>query len=317
MRTFLLVLAGALLAADPSLGAGRPVGVTTITFTKTSVTTGAPRVLDTVVWYPAKPRSGTTEPLGQRDAAIRPGKYPLVIFSHGTCGEPTEATYFTMALARLGFIVAAPPHVGNQASDGAACFTAFGDSFLNRVPDVRFVLDGMLAQGTDRSSRFYRRIRSDKVAMSGLSFGGYTTLLAVQREPRFIAAFSLVPGGVEALDKTEISIPTLVIGAEHDTVVGFPESQAAYERLAGPRFLVEVLGANHLSAVDSCFSQQFGVSLCVPGDISQDDAHRLILHYALPFFRRYVRGQRAAGRVLTRPIPGVVLTADPKHGSKG
>jgi len=160
MRSFLLVLAGALVAAAPSLGASRPVGVTTITFTKTSVTTGAPRVLETVVWYPAKPRSGTAEAIGQRDAAIRPGRYPL-------------------------------------------------------------------------------------------------------------------------------------------------------------RFLVEVLGANHLSAVDSCFSQQLGVSLCVPGDISQDDAHRLILHYALPFFRRYVRGQRAAGRVLMRPIPGVVLTADPKHGSNG
>src|SRR5262245_8522913 len=245
-----LVVAGSLAATTPSLGAGPPVGVTTITFTKTSVTTGAPRVLDTVVWYPAKPHTGTAEALGQRDATMRPGKYPLVIFSHGSCGEPTEATYFTMALARLGFVVAAPPHVGNQASDGAACFTGFGDSFLNRVPDVRFVLDGMLGLAGDRSSRFYRRIRTDKVAMSGLSFGGYTTLLAVQREPRFIAAFSLVPGGVEALDKTDITIPTLVIGAERDMIVGFPESQAAYARLAGPRFLVEVLGANHLSAVD-------------------------------------------------------------------
>jgi predicted dienelactone hydrolase len=314
MRLFPLLLTCLLLAA-PAHGAQRPVGVTTITFTKTSVTTGAPRVLDTVVWYPAKPRTGTAEALGQRDAAIRPGKYPLVIFSHGNCGEPTEATYFTMALARLGFIVAAPPHVGDLASDGTACFAAFGDSFLNRVPDVRFVLDGMLAQAGDRSSRFYRRIRSDKVAMSGLSFGGYTTLLAVQREPRFIAAFSLVPGGVEALDPGDISIPTLVIGAEHDAIVGFPESQKAYERLAGPRFLVEVLAANHLSSVDSCFNQQLNVSLCIPTDISQDDAHRLILHYALPFFRRYVRGVRSAGRVLVRPIPGVVLTSEPKRST--
>jgi len=315
VRTLPLFLACLLLAA-PARAAGRPVGVTTITFTKTSVTTGAPRVLDTVVWYPAKPRTGTAEALGLRDAAIRPGKYPLVIFSHGNCGEPTEATYFTMALARLGFIVAAPPHVGNRASDGVACFTSFGDSYLNRVPDVRFVLDGMLAQAGDRSSRFYRRIRSDQLAMSGLSFGGYTTLLAVQREPRFTAAFSLVPGGVEALDPGDIPIPTLVIGAEHDTIVGFPESQEAYQRLAGPRFLVEVLAANHLSAVDSCFNQQLGVSLCVPGDISQDEAHRLILHYALPFFRRYERGVRSAGHVLVRPTPGVVLTAEPQRGAR-
>ena len=313
MRTLPLFLACLLLAA-PARAAGRPVGVTTITFTKTSVTTGAPRVLDTVVWYPAKPRTGTAEALGLRDAAIRPGKYPLVIFSHGNCGEPTEATYFTMALARLGFVVAAPPHVGNRASDGVACFASFGDSLSNRVPDVRFVLDGMLAQAADRSSRFHHRLRIDKPAVSGLSFGGFTALLAAEQEPRFGAAFSLVPGGAEALG-SGVSVPTLVIGAERDTIVGFAESEAAYEHLNGPRFLVEILGANHLSSVDDCFDHQLGVSLCVPGDISQDDAHRLILHYALPFFRRYVRGDRPAGRVLVRSIPGVVLTAEPTRGS--
>lgn len=77
MRLPLLFLTCLLLAA-PSHAAGRPVGVTTIPFTKTSVTTGAPRVLETVVWYPAKPRTGTSEALGQRDAEIRPGRYPLV-----------------------------------------------------------------------------------------------------------------------------------------------------------------------------------------------------------------------------------------------
>jgi hypothetical protein len=38
------------------------------------------------------------------------------------------------------------------------------------------------------------------------------------------------------------------------TRYGFAESQKAYERLAGPRFLVDILGGNHLSAVDDCFN---------------------------------------------------------------
>jgi hypothetical protein len=37
---------------------------------------------------------------------------------------------------------------------------------------------------------------------------------------------------------------------------------------------------NHLSVVDDCFNDDFGVSLCVPEDIPPEDAHRLVLRYA-------------------------------------
>ena len=65
------ILCALLLAAlGPSADARAfPVGVTTLTFTKTSVTTGAPRPLATVVWYPAAARTGSPEALGLRDAA--------------------------------------------------------------------------------------------------------------------------------------------------------------------------------------------------------------------------------------------------------
>jgi hypothetical protein len=290
MRLFPLFLTCLLLAA-PAHGSGRAVGVTTITFTKTSVSTGAPRVLDTVVWYPAKPRTGTAEALGLRDAAIRPGKYPLVIFSHGNCGEPTEATYFTMALARLGFIVAAPPHVGDLASDGVACFAAFGDSFLNRVPDVRFVLDGMLAQAGDRSSRFYRRIRSDKVAMSGLSFGGYTTLLAVQRDPPSSPP-SWSPAGERSIRRHARSRPW--IGAEHDAIVGLSRRRPM-SVWAGPR-PCRVCCRQSPGSADSC-NQQPNVSPLHPhrylaGRCTSPDP---ALRAAVPFFRALRGGVRSAG----------------------
>src|SRR5262245_7356917 len=110
-RALVVVLALAVLAAPRgAIGARFPVGVTTLTFTKTSVTSGTPRPLPTVIWYPAVGRTGTPEPLGRRDATMRRGRFPLIVFSHGTCGRPSEASYLTMALAAQGFVVAAPPH---------------------------------------------------------------------------------------------------------------------------------------------------------------------------------------------------------------
>jgi predicted dienelactone hydrolase len=149
-----------------------------------------------------------------------------------------------------------------------------------------------------------------------LSFGGFTTLLTALLDPRIDAALTLVPGGTSALGTDPITVPTMVIGAEHDTVVTFPESQRAYAKLTGPRFLVELLAANHLSVVDSCSNGLGNLNLCVPTDISQDDAHRLVLDYALPFFRRYLLSKkrpvrRAADKVLSTQIDGVVLTSAP------
>lgn len=85
-----LLTAGLAAAVRDAAGAGRfPVGVTTITFTKTSVTTGAPRVLPTVVWYPAVARTGVPEPLGRRDAKLRRGVTPDQRYSPmSSCAMP-------------------------------------------------------------------------------------------------------------------------------------------------------------------------------------------------------------------------------------
>jgi len=297
----------AVLAAARTATAAFPVGTTTRVVTTTSVT-GAPRTLTTLLWYPAVRRTGTPEALGLRDATVRRGRFPLVVFMHGTCGRPDEATYLTKALASQGFVVAAPPHPGLTAADVPGCLSlgATIDAGVNAVPDARAVIDALLADADDPSSRFAKRLRSDAIGISGLSFGGYATLLAAQAEPRLRAALALVPGGIELLAPGDIAIPTMVIGSEFDQVVGFAESQKAYQRLAGPRFLVELLGGNHLSVVDDCSS------FCVPGDISQDDAHRLVLHYAVPFMRRYLAGRAVATRRLTRTVRGVTVEAAPR-----
>jgi predicted dienelactone hydrolase len=116
-----LVALPALAGARPAAtGPGRfPAGVTTVTFTKNSETTGLPRPLETVIWYPAVEGTGEEEPLGLRDATMRKERWPLVVFSHGSCGIPTQSVFLTRTLATWGFVVAAPPHPGNRIIDQA------------------------------------------------------------------------------------------------------------------------------------------------------------------------------------------------------
>lgn len=308
-RSALALVGGlAVLAAARTAAGAFPVGTTTRTFTTTSVS-GAPRTLTTIVWYPAVRRTGTPDALGLRDATERRGRFPLIVFMHGTCGRPDEATYLTEGLASQGFVVAAPAHPGLTVDDLPGCLSlgATLEAGANALPDLHVVIDALLAEASDPSSRFAKRLRPAAIGMAGLSFGGWATMLGAQEEPLLRAALVLVPGGTALLPSGDIAIPTMVIGSERDQVVGFAESEMAYQRLAGPRFLIELLGGDHLSVVDSCSS------FCVPGDMSQDDAHRLVLNYALPFVRRYVAGRAVASRRLVRAVPSVTVEAEPRR----
>jgi predicted dienelactone hydrolase len=169
----------------------------------------------------------------------------------------------------------------------------------------------MLAEAANPASRFAGRLRADAIGMSGLSFGGFTTLLAEVQEPRIRAALSMVPGGTATLGQNQIAMPTMVIGSERDMVVGYAESVSAFGHLAGPRYLIELLAANHLSVVDDCRNPTLGTNFCVAADISQEDAHRLVLHYAVPFFRHYLSGRPRPTGLLDQPIAGVTLQAEP------
>jgi hypothetical protein len=95
--------------------------------------------------------------------------------------------------------------------------------------------------------------------MSGLSYGGFTLLTSQQGRGQGGGAR---PGGTAALRPGNIAIPAMVIGSERDQTVGYAESENAYARLAGPRYL-ELLGGNHLSVVDDCVNLRTGsTSVC-------------------------------------------------------
>ena len=319
----------ALLLGPPALARALPdvtqpgpfeVGVATMTFTKASETTGAPRPLATVIWYPAQAGTGTPEGSARRDAAVRKGRWPLLLFSHGLCGIPNQSVFLTTALASWGVVVAAPPHPGNEFTDGfPACAQDVQDSFANRVADIRFVIDQMLALAKGRGTPFTHRLNPRRIGMSGHSFGGQTTLrvAAAGAEPRVRAALALAPALHAAVGELAIHIPTMIMVGEVDSLAPLDgEAQPYFGFLDGPRFLIEILRTGHYAFSDICAIALLGHGDCGPGTdtLSQDEAHHFVLRYAVPFVLRWVAGQRRFGTLLRAsdaPAGAVVLAAHP------
>ena len=291
------------VVSDPSAPGPYPVGVTEITFERSSSTTGEPRFLKTTVWYPAADSAKDATPdetlQGVQDAALTTENLPLpiILFSHGSGGTPNQSTFYTAHLASYGFVVVAPPHPGNTLTDcnpwPCADPQALIDAFVNRPPDITFALESMLRLNDDPKSMFHNAIDGSRAGMSGHSFGGLVTLqLATGTPGPFLAALAMAPplGPGLPLPRGSMDIPLLLMGGGKDTACPLPYIQTYYDSLNGsePRFLVDFPRGGHLAYTGVCLPN-FGS--CGADEIDQEKAHRLINFYATAFFKTYVAGE--------------------------
>lgn len=289
---------------DPAAPGPYGVGETVKTFTRDSTTTGEPRVLETVIWYPT---DGSGQGGTERDAApaTKGGPFPVVMFSHGACGEPTQSTYFTEHLASWGFVVVTPPHPGNVKDDcpcDAACLV---DSFWNRFGDINFALDSVLALADDPSEPIGTIIDPERIAATGFSFGGLTALGAASGG-RFDAVVALAPGAPSLLTgaASRIRVPAMLVGGEKDIAVDSGELQELYQALPDdiPRYLILFPEGGHLAFQDEC------TVLC---DFPQERAHELVNRYATAFLETYLVGDKEYSSYLEQgEEPDALLTYD-------
>jgi dienelactone hydrolase len=298
---------------DPRAPGPFAPGVRVVTMTKPSVVNPAQtRVLDTLVWYPAPPGSG---PLSPTYAAVQDapldlagGPYPLLVFSHGSCGYAYQSTFLTPLLASHGFVVAAPPHPGNTIFEFPACGSAanVAASAAERPQDVLHVLDEMLAANLDPGSPFFGSIDPARLGMSGHSFGGFTTYLAVALDARFTVAMPLaaaVPG------TPVLTIPSLTMLGQIDTVVSNTAIRNAYAAALPPKHLVEIRDAGHYAFSNLCFA---GPDCAPPATLTQAEAHAQVLRWVLPFLKVHLAGDAGFAPFLAPPPgPGVVHEAVP------
>jgi predicted dienelactone hydrolase len=248
------------------------------------------------VWYPATQthRGQDLNPSTQASFEMIPGMgaslqqalenaeprsecFPLVVFSHGFGGERRQSTFFTTHLASHGYVVASMDHVGNTTVDMLSGEGAVGDSemigrFIQSRPlDASFVIDAMLGgqSGLD--------IDSERIGMTGHSFGGWTTLKALESDARIKAALPLAPaGGKVSLDLANVmstslnfqfkrSVPTLFIVSDLDSILPLEGMHDLHARHPGPRWTVVLQNADHFHFNDNIEQTHDGYQMMMAG----------------------------------------------------
>ncbi len=136
---------------------------------------GSPRPLHLVIWYPTADE-GTVETVGEnkvffgnaarRDAAPALGEHPLIVLSHGYGGSWRNLGWLGHALARQGYIVAAPDHPGTTTFDRDPARAAM---LWERPHDLSRVIDALTTQ-----TGLAGEIDKKRIAAIGHSLGGWT-----------------------------------------------------------------------------------------------------------------------------------------------
>lgn len=192
-----------------------------------------PRTLQTYVRYPV---GGA-------------GRYPLVVFAHGFNVTPHPYAALLSAIARAGFVVAAPvfPLTNAHAPGGAN-----ENDLLNQPGDMSAVITRMIRDTRRRGNPFTGLINDQEVAVAGQSDGGITALLSAYnrryRDRRVKAAVVMSGAKVSAgsYDFASGSPPLLAMQGTADTT-NLPRNTYRYfAQAARPKFLLKLLGAGHL-----------------------------------------------------------------------
>ncbi|NJM83121.1 MAG: hypothetical protein HC844_12085 [Tabrizicola sp.] len=163
----------ALLAMAPSTLSAQTAGVT-------EGEMPAPhhkRTMEYALWYPA-PQDSRTAPFGGNpvfrpvDVAVDtdplPGRYPLVVMSHGLGGHYRSLGWLAAGLAQRGALVLAVNHPNSTVFDFDM---QAGLQHWTRADDLRLALDHVLAD-----PRFGPLIDPGRIGAAGFSYGGWTAL---------------------------------------------------------------------------------------------------------------------------------------------
>ena len=240
------------------------------------------RTLPIDVWYPVDPEQtagatpseyslapglGYTSTTAWADAPIADGEFPLVVYSHGGGGFRWIATFYTEFLASKGYVVVAPDHPGSTAVDQitGAGVKPEENAFL-RPADITLTLDTVLAADADPADPLQGRIDESKVALSGHSWGGYTSLATVAGhtntlgsttpDPRVNALILMAPYTEMFSDEElgKVDVPVLVVSSTLDDSTPIEtNTERPAELIPGrPLVRVDIDGGAHTSFTDVC-----------------------------------------------------------------
>jgi dienelactone hydrolase len=189
------------------------------------------------------------------------GPSPLIVFSHYSGGNRRVSSFLCTHLASHGYVVAAMDHSevvgpelarkeGETATERAARIDAI---IASRVPDVRFLLDQLLARND-------LEIDPERIGLAGHSFGGWTALATPEVEPRVRSVVAMAPGGASnpkpgilPLTLTFAwgrDVPTLYLAGELDVSIPLDGVYELFDRTPGSKRMFVLRRADHQHFVD-------------------------------------------------------------------
>jgi fermentation-respiration switch protein FrsA (DUF1100 family) len=184
-----------------------------------ALTRGKDRPLPTTVWYPT---SG--------------GPFPLILFSHGLTGRPSDYADLLTAWVRAGFVVAAPayPHTSGGARDLNVL------DVINQPADAEYVITQVVA-------RMPGKVDPRRIAAAGHSAGGITTIgmFSGSRDDRLVAGVVLAGRQVLPAPFRGPSAPMLFVHGKVDPTVPYADGRSAYDAVRWPKAFLTVTAGGH------------------------------------------------------------------------
>lgn len=165
------------------------------------------RPVTTRVWYPAEDTSappvayfGLLEGEAVEGATLdsAQGPYPVLLFSHGFQGIGFQSHAIVEAVAAHGFLVVAADHDGNTFFDIGASDQAVAEVARQRPADLHFALNHVLARAASPPDALAGAADPSRIAVSGHSFGGWTSLVVAGATIDSAAGVTACEAGTEA-----------------------------------------------------------------------------------------------------------------------
>ena len=254
--------------------------------------------------------------------------YPLALFFHGaqTCG--TQSVFFAEHLASQGFIVAAPdfPDDAPQCSSigkKPAPYFVFLQSLQAllkideigmidllrknyRVPGATKILHAILALHDSKDSCLWNTIDKNKIAASGHSYGGETSLGLLGAHPdktfkdsRFKVAvlFSAPVFPYSENNIATVTVPIMLIqGDDNDDLDQYGNARKdIYANASGPKYFLKLgNGASHGTFFNGVCTPYSTIQECQ----KQDQFVQVINTYATAFLNKYLNFDAKADAAL-------------------
>ncbi len=275
-----------------------------------------------------------------------PQPAPLIILSHGGAAGRSSYRYLATHLARNGYVVAIPEHVGSNTAalvrgiihrlSGPSTVTAAmaqdRSEWRARPADITFVVDEA-ARWNASDPALRSSIDLAHIGVLGHSYGAYTALavagarvwlddtLSDLGDPRVRAMVALSPSGPGGWgwfteeSYANVDIPALLVTGSRDIVTEWQTGEwrkQAFDLMApGERYCLWLEGATHFDFVDLSF--QGGRS---------ERVHRIVEAMVLAFFDKQLKAEPGssdhrlsaeyAGRLAGPGIPEVrLITREP------